>query len=159
MRSDKDYEGVALEYFIKDRHIADIFVEDGKVLFNNYTDNVMEKPFGNMTTVTLRELKRLLDYRCVPRGRFNLNDILRDETADVQGDTVDVIKSADIVLFEEDGGSSEPIKRDDYDYLNLVRITHGVMSDDFFWLRFKGEDITWDDVKDWHYHTADGNDN
>lgn len=28
-----------------------------------------------------------------------------------------------------------------------VRISHGVMFDDFLWIRFPGENLTWEDVK------------
>lgn len=28
-----------------------------------------------------------------------------------------------------------------------VKITHGVMYDDFFWIRFENETITWEDVR------------
>ena len=39
-----------------------------------------------------------------------------------------------------------------FDPYFLVEQTHGVMAHDLFWLRFKGENLTWDDVKleGWH---------
>lgn len=33
-----------------------------------------------------------------------------------------------------------------YNPLDIVRITHGVMFTDFYWLRFKGENLKWKDV-------------
>jgi len=36
---------------------------------------------------------------------------------------------------------------DEYNPYKIVKKTHGVMWEDFFWLRFPGEDITWKDVR------------
>lgn len=35
---------------------------------------------------------------------------------------------------------------DCYDPFQIVKITHGAMVDDVFWIRFEGEDLTWNDV-------------
>ena len=35
----------------------------------------------------------------------------------------------------------------EYNAYDILKKTHGVDSDDFMWLKFDGEDITWDDVK------------
>ena len=35
----------------------------------------------------------------------------------------------------------------EYNIYDILRITHGVDSDDFIWLKFDGEDITWKDVR------------
>lgn len=35
-----------------------------------------------------------------------------------------------------------------YNPLDIVRITHGRLWKDFNWIRFKGENLTWEDVKD-----------
>lgn len=40
-----------------------------------------------------------------------------------------------------------------YDRYSIIRETHGIMSDDYFWIRFDDEKhLTWDDVKHWKYH-------
>lgn len=36
---------------------------------------------------------------------------------------------------------------EEYNFFDALRATHGVDFDDFFWLRFDGETITYDDVK------------
>ncbi|MCD8300060.1 MAG: hypothetical protein LUC41_02625 [Clostridiales bacterium] len=36
---------------------------------------------------------------------------------------------------------------DEYNPWEIVKITHGVMWEDFLWLKFPGESITWEDVK------------
>lgn len=35
----------------------------------------------------------------------------------------------------------------EYDPWKMVRVTHGVDWDDFYWLRFEGEDFRWEDVR------------
>lgn len=35
----------------------------------------------------------------------------------------------------------------EYNVIDILKITHGVDIDDFSWIKFKGEDITWKDVK------------
>lgn len=35
----------------------------------------------------------------------------------------------------------------EYNFFKILKITHGVDIDDFFWLKFDGEDISYDDVK------------
>lgn len=121
MQSNEEYNGLHLEYLHKDRLIAEIIIENNEIYFINYTDDVIEKPFGNMTTIGFKEFKRFLAFRCFPDGRWNLNELL-------------------------------PYIGGIYDFLSIIRVTHGVLSDDYFWIRFKGQDIKWDDIKDWHYH-------
>ncbi|MCD8014525.1 MAG: hypothetical protein LUG99_15385 [Lachnospiraceae bacterium] len=36
---------------------------------------------------------------------------------------------------------------DEYNPYDIVKKTHGVMWEDFFWLKFPGETITWKDVR------------
>lgn len=35
----------------------------------------------------------------------------------------------------------------EYNIYDILRVTHGIDIDDFNWFRFKGENLTWDDVK------------
>lgn len=35
----------------------------------------------------------------------------------------------------------------EYNFYKMFRKTHGVDIDDFIWLKFDGEDITWDDIR------------
>jgi hypothetical protein len=44
-------------------------------------------------------------------------------------------------MFLEDMGLSA------YNPWEIVKITHGVMLEDFVWIRFDGEDLKWNDVK------------
>ena len=36
---------------------------------------------------------------------------------------------------------------DEYNPYEIVKITHGTMMEDFMWLKFPNENITWEDVK------------
>ena len=121
MVSNEGYNGLHLEYLCKDNLISEIIIENNEVYFINYTDNVIEKPFGCMTSVTFNEFKRFLAFRCFPRDRWNCRE-----------------------LIEYTDG--------EYDFIKIIGLTHGVLSDDYFWIRFKGEGIEWADIKDWHYH-------
>ena len=121
MVSNEGYNGLHLEYLCKDNLISEIIIENNEIYFINYTDNVIEKPFGCMTSVTFNEFKRFLAFRCFPRDRWNCRE-----------------------LIEYTDG--------EYDFIKIIRLTHGVLSDDYFWIRFKGEGIEWADIKDWHYH-------
>lgn len=40
----------------------------------------------------------------------------------------------------------------DYDRLKVIKETHGIMSDDFYWIRFEDEELCWSDVEKWHTH-------
>ena len=121
MVSNEGYNGLHLEYLCKDNLISEIIIENNEIYFINYTDNVIEKPFGCMTSVTFNEFKRFLAFRCFPRDRWNCRE-----------------------LIEYTDG--------EYDFIKIIRLTHGVLSDDYFWIRFKGEGTEWADIKDWHYH-------
>ncbi len=88
------------------------------VSFENYTNNIIKRPFGVREHATYEDLRALLETRCFPRSRVNAKQLLRD---------------ADI---------------DFYDAFQIVAKTHGVMSDDLFWVRFQDEEPElWDSIK------------
>lgn len=35
----------------------------------------------------------------------------------------------------------------EYNPYEIIKVTHGVMWEDFLWIKFPGEDITWEDVR------------
>lgn len=59
----------------------------------------------------------ILEGRCFPRNRANADDLLRR------------------------------LELKHYHPLDIVRKTHGLMRNDYVWLRFEGEQLTYDDVK------------
>lgn len=66
---------------------------------------------------TVENLNFFFETRCFPRGREDEKDIL------------------------------EFLGLRQYNPLDIVRKTHGVMYKDYNWIRFEGENIQWEDVK------------
>lgn len=66
---------------------------------------------------TFEQMYEFLESRCMPKGRTCLPEYL-----------------ACMGLNE-------------YNPYKIVKITHGVMWEDFLWLKFPGEDVSWDEVK------------
>lgn len=82
------------------------------IVFENFTDKPIFKAFGNRTSVSLKDLDDFFEERCFPETRANTKEILND------------------------------IGLSFYDAYSICKITHGVMKDDWFWIRFKGETLT-----------------
>ena len=59
----------------------------------------------------------ILEGRCWPRNRANINDLLK--ACGLQS----------------------------YDVMGIIKATHGRMYNDFVWIRFEGEALTYDDIK------------
>lgn len=68
-------------------------------------------------TPSAQEIIEWFEGRCFPKTRDNKDEILK------------------VLGLKE------------YDPLDIIRITHGVLFDDYIWIKFKGEDITYDQVK------------
>lgn len=66
---------------------------------------------------TAEKLLEMFEDRCFPRTRANADELVKRLGLEV------------------------------YDPIGIVRKTHGIQFDDFYWIRFEGEDITWEDVK------------
>ncbi len=66
---------------------------------------------------TVEQMYDFLETRCMPKQRTQLQEYLDD------------------------------LGLDEYDPWKIVKITHGVMWEDYLWLKFPGENITWKDVK------------
>lgn len=66
---------------------------------------------------TVEQIYEFLESRCMPKGRKQLDEYLR------------------YLGLEE------------YNPWEIVKITHGVMWEDFLWLKFPDEEVTWDEVK------------
>lgn len=62
-------------------------------------------------------LHHLLESRCFPRTRANAKDLLK------------------------------ALGLKHYTPLGIVKKTRGLQNDDFYWLRFKGDNAKWDDIK------------
>lgn len=96
--------------------IAKVTVCNKKVTVENYSDDWVLRPFGVFDNPSYEQFKDWLEQRCFPKTRHNCKELLKS------------------------GGI------DYYNPLEIVEKTHGAMVDDLFWIRFEGEDLTWDDV-------------
>lgn len=63
-----------------------------------------------LDNVTYNDFEKMLEDRCFSKSRFNCKQLLQDANIDY------------------------------YNPLNIIRKTHRVMSDDLFWIRFRGEE-------------------
>lgn len=87
------------------------------VTVENYTDFIVKRPFGYNNEINYKIYKQFLEKRCFPRTRYNCKQLLND------------------------------ISIGCYDSYTIIKHTHGVMSDDLFWIRFEGEEpFLWDSI-------------
>lgn len=107
------------DYMMKDIVCTHVKVLKGGIIqIKNYTDIPLERAFGKkVNRLSLHDIEELFEYRCFEKERV---------------DCVSLLQSLGIK---------------EYDCYAIVRKTHGIMSDDFFWIRFSGEDIKYDDIR------------
>lgn len=74
-------------------------------------------PFFLNNTVNRRRIYEFIKSRCVEENRADIKEILN------------------------------AMNLDEYNPWKMIRITHGVDWDDFYWIRFEGEKIKWEDVR------------
>lgn len=67
--------------------------------------------------VSLEYIERFLEDRCIPRNRQNINEVLGN------------------------------LGLENYDVIEILKKTHGVSFDDFWWIKFENEGLNWKDVK------------
>ncbi|MCL2054182.1 MAG: hypothetical protein FWG90_07075 [Oscillospiraceae bacterium] len=110
----------SLSYMKQDEVMAVLFVDykEGKVQVINYTDDIIGKPFGVNIAPDLTDFEEFLKERCFPEERYDKKLILR------------------------------VLGLDYFEPLHIVRITHGRMVDDCYWIKFEGEDLQYErDIK------------
>lgn len=111
---------VEFDVFWREDIVAGVTVNfsNQEVWVKQYTDNKLIKPFvKDDSDLTVTDVLDFLESRCFPKSRANVDEVLN-----LLGLTY-------------------------YRPLDIVRKTHGVQWDDFMWIRFKGEDLTFEDVK------------
>lgn len=107
---------ITMYYMYKDTVSAKIVVNPPEVWVENYTEDLVKRPFGVFEKPTFQQFKDFLESRCFPKTRFNCRQLLQDADLDC------------------------------YNPFQIVQLTHGAMSDDVFWIRFEGENLTWSQV-------------
>jgi hypothetical protein len=105
------------EVLFQDELIAKISIKDDKLEYVKTYTDDMIKQPFIKKPVTLSYVLSFLEKRSIPRNRYDIQGIL------------------------------QRMGLDHYDTLAILRITHGVDYDDFFWIKFEGENISWNDVR------------
>ncbi len=110
---------IEFDYMLEDKVMTSIRFNPitGVVHFRNLTSEPVCKAFGNRKSVSEDDVNDLLESRCFEEGRADCDKLLRD---------------LDIEF---------------YNPLLIVRKTHGVMIHDDFWIRFAGENITYEEAR------------
>ena len=106
------------EYLNKDSLLSSVTVD----LVNNDVKVInytddVMRQFMGVCAPTVNNVMKFLEMRCFPRTRYDCKELLKT------------------------------IGLQEYNPLDIVRITHGRMVNDFFWIRFQGEDLSWCDLR------------
>lgn len=96
----------------KETCVAKIIVDGATVEVVNYTDDLILRPFGLNVAPTYKDFIEFLKDRCVPEQRAGLSEALKEWGLPC------------------------------YNPYDIVRKTHGVMFEDYIWLKFGDEDKT-----------------
>lgn len=111
-----------LAFTIMDKHdpLIHITVDDEQNITLNALSNE-QVPYlpSNLysSAITMEQLNDFFESRCVPRTRVNIDELL-----DKMG-----------LPF--------------YHPLSIIQKTHGLITDDFIWIKFDGEAIDYDDIR------------
>ena len=68
------------DYMFQDKICATVEVINNQVNVTNYVDSPHYRPFGRREKVTVEDFEEFLEDRCVPRTRYNINQILSEKT-------------------------------------------------------------------------------
>lgn len=103
--------GYQFDWLEKDRVLSTVIVyKDLSVEHKDFIDNPLERFFGyREDEVSISIIMSKLEGRCFPKYRDNCKELLED------------------------------LGLDFYNPLNIVKITHGCMCDDYNWVRFSYE--------------------
>lgn len=111
------------DYMLKDTVLATVTVnEDNTISLVNYTDDIIDRPFGVNLHPSMKDLENLFEERVFPRTRFNAKQILKDKPYGYDP----------IVIIGDTHGI-------------LVDDLYWIRFDD-------EKDLTWDKVKHWKYN-------
>ena len=77
----------------------------------------MDKPFGDADFVSMKVFAEFLESRCFPKQRHGCEDLLR------------------------------ALELEAYDPFAIVAKTHGRQWDDYYWLKYEGDETTYDSIK------------
>lgn len=89
----------SFDYLKEDNLIAKVSVDDKTVSVENYTDDIVDRPFGTCTNPGFEELERLYEERCFPESRANAKQILKDKPYGY--DRLSIIQDTHGVLLDD----------------------------------------------------------
>lgn len=113
----------SFEYMKKDIVLAKVIIyDDNNVEVINYTDDIIDRPFGTCTSPTRKDVDELYEERCFPRSRVNAKMVLSGK------------------LY---GYEPYKIVRDTHGIL---------IDDNYWLRFDDEKDLCWNDVKEWKYH-------
>lgn len=119
--SDNSMYNYSFDYMYRDKVLAHVVIteEPFSCTVTNYTDNPIFRPFGVKTrNITMRDLQKFYASRCFPNSRVGRDNILS---------AIGVVN---------------------YSPSLIIRRNHGVMLEDHCWIKFEGEDLTYErDIK------------
>ena len=103
---------IEFDYMKRNEVMAHVIVNyaEHKVTVENYTDDLIERPFGVNENPSIQNFEDFLESRCFPKTRRNCKQLLRD---------LDVPYYSPILIVQK---------------------THGRQYEDYSWIRFKGEE-------------------
>ena len=108
----------AFSTFWKDKHTSDVIISaDRKEVFYKKYPHELTEVPFEFDNPAVDQMYDFICSRCVPAGRTLINEYL------------------------------EYLGLKEYNPYEIVKKTHGVMFEDFMWLKFPGETICWDEVK------------
>ena len=111
---------VRFQYMFQNQVTADVEFDYStkEVQYKTYTDNIYLLPFGVNMKPKIPDVSRFLESRCFPKERRNRNQLLED------------------------------LELDAFVPLEIVRKTHGILLEDYCWIRFEREDLEYErDIK------------
>lgn len=104
----------------QDTLISTVSVNGLSVRLVNYDSRILLRPFGINTQIDINDVYNFFLSRVIPPTRDGIETVLK-----AMGLT-------------------------EYNPVAIARITHGILTDDYTWIRFKEDgNLTWNDVKYW----------
>lgn len=114
-KGEKILQDYSFEVYWKDEITAVVRVRGARVEIAKYCEHPVKQIFA-AKRITRHQLNRILELRCIERGRPDIQQILNH------------------------------LGLQEYNPYEIVRKTHGVSYNDYIWFRFPGENLTAKDV-------------
>ena len=113
-----------MDRYLKDQHIQ--LYEMNELKTDIYIENgkINVKKYDNRLghqlfmhdNITIESIKNCFELRAIPRNRMNINEILNR------------------------------LSLKEYNAYDIIKATHGISTDDFFWFKFDDENIEYKDI-------------